>query len=116
MQEIRSVFRHWLHKPAMFICAFALFQGDHAVIASQLGDELESAPFIIALRAADYFLVMRNRVQDLYTRGWCICEVLFAQKIGFVNNILVAGPDTFQGSEISCLDMSTSKKEDKAEL
>eukprot|EP00931_Biecheleriopsis_adriatica_P053418 TRINITY_DN31251_c0_g1_i3.p1 TRINITY_DN31251_c0_g1~~TRINITY_DN31251_c0_g1_i3.p1 ORF type:complete len:217 (+),score=49.27 TRINITY_DN31251_c0_g1_i3:317-967(+) len=104
----------------MFICAFALFQGNAAAVQKQLGNSLADAPFMKALKSSKYFLVMRNSTVDLYERGWCICEIIYASQLGFfdekADQVFVAGPDTFAESQISCLDMKTSQIEDKGRI
>jgi len=117
LQEVRSVFCHWRTPPNLWICAFALYQGDSATVQKQLGSDLRLAPFMRALKVSKYFLVMRNSVVDLYERGWCVCEIMFAMEFGFFSEkksgVFIAGPDTFAQSKISCLDCKTSAIADK---
>jgi len=120
VREIRSVFQHFFRTPPMFICAFALFQGSRDEIQAQLSDDIADAPFRVALQAAKYLVVMRNSAVDLYTRAWCVYEIICAKECGFVDErrdqVFIAGPDTFRNSTISCLDMKVSVLEDKCRI
>ena len=60
------------------ICAFALIQGNPALIEKQLkgagsGNSLKDSPFVRALQDASMYVVVRNSNTDLYSRIWCIC-------------------------------------------
>jgi len=109
VESVAAAFSRDLEKPTLWICALALVQSDDAaVIAAQLGPPdapLSQSPFVRALHQCSRFLVARNPNDDLYTRMWCVCEIYFADQLGFVpKQTMVIGPDNFAGAESSCLD------------
>ena len=73
VNSIRNAFRSSPHKPNLWICAFALIQGDHQTLESQLDSPLIDSPFVQALKCASLFVVVRNSKTDLYNRAWCVC-------------------------------------------
>jgi len=83
-------------KPNLWICAFALFQGNEKEVEQQLEQPLSEAPFVRALSQASTFLVVQNSTVDLYSRIWCVCELVLAKKFNLVpDKTLVVGPDEF---------------------
>ncbi len=118
VQSIREAFAHHAEKPNLWICSFALVQSDDArVIESQLGNELDHAPFIQALRHASCFLVVRNRNTDLYDRAWCICELVEAIDLGLCpKKTIVTGPNAFSGKQSSCLHAKCRKMSDHVKI
>jgi len=119
VKYLTTVFQSSLKKPNIWICAFALLQGDYKKIKDQVqGDgNLETSPFVLALKEADFFVVLRNSNTDLYTRIWCVCELLFAMKFGLVpNRTLITGPETFANTETTCLEAESSVVEDKVQI
>ena len=78
-QSVFNAYSRRMRKPTLWICTFALIRSDdRAVIERQIGPRgapLEESPFVRALKQASEILVVRNRVRDLYTRLWCVCEV-----------------------------------------
>lgn len=112
LNSINQAYEGNLNPPNLWICAFALFQGTKEDIAEQISGKeafkLSDSPFVRALRNANEFLVIRNSSVDLYSRIWCVCELLYAWEFKFVpDNTKVAGPDSFR-------DESTSIKDAKA--
>lgn len=111
VQQIRNAFQTALLKPNLWICAFALQQGQD--IAQQIGsgeDPLEMAPFVQALKSASGYCVVRNSNADIYSRIWCVCELIYAQHYGlFPAKTHVTGPDEFSkqstvlDAQASCL-------------
>jgi hypothetical protein len=77
VNSIRNAFRPFTRKPNLWICAFAIQQGDHQTIERQLGADLRESPFAQALSRASWFVVVRNSRTDLYNRA-CVCAVSFA--------------------------------------
>ena len=121
VDSIRKVFQCFASKPTLWICAFALVQGTDAdCMKAQIGTEdpcLENSPFVAALKAAKKFVVVRNRKSDLYSRIWCVCELIFANKLGFVpDSTFVTGPDCFSSLHTSCMDARATNIEDKAKI
>lgn len=120
VESIRTAFQCLIHKPNLWICAFALMQDDNRKIKLQVGCQdtsLEDSPFVQALKCASTFVVVRNSHTDLYSRIWCVCELIFAMKLGLVpSKTLVTGPDSFSNSKISCLDAKSFDPYDKARI
>lgn len=118
--SIRKVFQTSVTKPALWICAFALNQCDHQAIVAQVGTEaipLSWSPFVKALEHALTFVVVRNEITDLYTRIWCVCELIYAKKLGLVpHKAYVTGPDIFSQMRTSCLDAQSTEPEDKTRI
>merc|ERR1712048_1429028 len=91
--------------------------GDFEDISGALGEHIEDAPFVKTLRVASHFLVVRNSVVDLYKRGWCLIEFLYARKYGlYRQNVRVTGPDTFASSTSSAMDADASVKSDRVKI
>ena len=97
MQSLRNAYRTGQEKPILFICAFALFQGEASDVAQALGQTIVDAPFVQALRSAETSLIVRNSKEDLYTRAWCLVELIFAKKFGFygTKRVLITGPNDY---------------------
>mmetsp|Transcript_75399 Transcript_75399/g.172660 ORF Transcript_75399/g.172660 Transcript_75399/m.172660 type:complete len:736 (+) Transcript_75399:35-2242(+) len=104
-----------LEEPNLFICSLALKQGDAATVKAQVGASVDTAPFLRALRQAKQLLVVRNAIEDIYTRMWCVAELVFASDLGFVEQgrLIVTGPDGFKGSTTGCKDARCSNPEDR---
>ena len=73
VDSIRTAFCPFTLKPNLWICAFAIKQGDHQALEMQLDVPLREAPFVQALSCATWFVVVRNSRTDLYNRAWCVC-------------------------------------------
>ena len=97
-----------------------MVQGSAEKIKAQIGTDcacIENAPFVTALQAAKKFVVVRNSVVDLYGRAWCVCDLMFARKLGFIpESTFVTGPDCFRESRSSCLDAKAFDTDDKAKV
>lgn len=121
MESIIEAFKTQLEKPNLWICTFALIQSnDRSVVAQQLGAPgapLREAPFVRALRHAREILVVRNSRVDIYTRLWCVCEVLFAHEFGLVpGRVKVVGSNAFATSPASCLDAQCGDPRDRVRI
>lgn len=124
LQSIGQAYESNVQKPNLWICAFALFQGDEKEIELQLGSSdkgsaslLSDAPFVRALRQAKEFLVIRNSTVDLYSRIWCVCELVFATEFGLVPaNTKVVGPDKFGESTASVKDAKAFCQSDRKRI
>lgn len=121
VESIRKVFQTFVKKPSLWICAFALIQGNNVTnIKAQIGTDdrgIESSPFVLALKAAKKFVVVRNYTTDLYSRIWCVCELIYAKKLGFVpNSTFVTGPDRFSKLHTSCFDAQATNTDDRAKI
>ena len=119
--SIRTAFQTTLKKPNLWVCAFALPQGipqgKHVSAEKLLNVPLAESPFIKAIKRADTFVVVRNSSTDLYTRIWCVCELIFARKYGlFPEKTHVTGTDEFSHLQTSCLDAHASFATDKAKI
>ncbi|CAJ1409359.1 unnamed protein product [Effrenium voratum] len=109
MDSLRHAYDTAVVKPTLFICAFSLFQGEASDIEAALGQSIPQAPFVKALRSAERYVVVRNRMADLYTRAWCLVEYIYAKKLGFYKDkVLITGPNKF--SEIPQLRARRSKQ------
>ena len=105
VQSIRNAFQTSVEKPNLWICAFALFQAQglmtdsSSLTAQQIGSgdqPLEASPFVQAMKEASMFCVVRNSRKDIFTRIWCVCELMYAKKGGlFPGKTYVTGPNTF---------------------
>mmetsp|Transcript_137157 Transcript_137157/g.347496 ORF Transcript_137157/g.347496 Transcript_137157/m.347496 type:complete len:306 (+) Transcript_137157:159-1076(+) len=115
---IQSMTGHMQSKPDMFICSFSLLQGDAATVAAQVDVSIDASPFVSALKQADLFMAVRNSVVDIYSRGWCIVEIITAMQLGLVggHRTLIGGPDTFASSSGSCFDFRCYDKRDRIKL
>ena len=137
VDSIEKEFHSHTKKPNLWICAFALKQGDNETVAQQLEVPLEDSPFVRALQYATWFVVVRNLNTDLYSRIWCVCELVFAMKIGFTRNnndasrldddeeddaaankkvTIVVGPNVFSQSQTSCVDAEAANERDKIKI
>jgi hypothetical protein len=107
-ESVTTAFRTALRPPTLWICAFALLQGDDkTVIAAQIGPPhapLCDTPFVQALKSAKKLLVVRNMTTDVYTRLWCVCELYYAHVFGFFTrkDVYVSGPDVHAENTTSC--------------
>ena len=109
LKSLRHVFHTTMHKPNLWICATGLFQGDTTAIEQQIGtqsgDSLADSPFVRALSKASMYVVVRNSTCDLYSRIWCVAELLHSKQMGLIpDRAFVTGPDNFSGLITSCLD------------
>jgi len=97
-------------KPNLWICAFALPQGHGSALRGIIATDLQDTPFVRALRAATFFVVVRNSNKDIYNRIWCVCELMFAHS----NNklTLITGPNTHSSDYTSCQYAQFSFEED----
>ena len=118
VDSIKSAFLPFTNKPNLWICAFALQQGDPSVVQEQIEVPLQESPFVLALRAASWFVVVRNSKTDLYSRIWCVCELMFAREFGFTtaHKTMVIGPDKFQHLRTSCLHAEAFDPGDKKRI
>lgn len=107
-------------KPNLWICAFALNQCNWHTVEAQVGSgdsPLANSPFVKALEQALTFVVVRNSVTDLYSRLWCVCELIYAKKLHLVpNKTHVTGPDVFSHLRMSCLDADCTNATDKERI
>ena len=122
VESIEHAFQTTLNKPNLWICAFALVQGDASLIAKQLGTaedgdkkpSLLETPFVRALQHADRFVVVRNSCVDLYGRIWCVCELLYARQYGLVpEKTYVTGANSFTGVQSTCLNATATSPKDQ---
>ena len=63
-------------KPNLWICAFALVQGENEIVSKQIGSSdrpLEESPFVQAIQSASTYCVVRNSNMDIFSRIWCVC-------------------------------------------
>ncbi|CAK8988550.1 unnamed protein product [Durusdinium trenchii] len=117
MDSLRHAYDVAVVKPNLFICAFSLFQGDASDIEQALGQSIPQAPFVKALKAAERYVVVRNRMEDLYTRAWCLVEYIYAQKFGFYKDkVLITGPNQFSDSRTTCTEIRASSEEDRLKI
>lgn len=124
VQSIVAVCGPEFHDPNLWICAFALVQGDRNTIEQQLNTELDKSPFVLALKHAKQFVVVRNEVTDLYTRIWCVCELFYANNLGFFKkeqgdrnlSVRVAGSDKFQHATSSVREAMSTEPKDKKKI
>ena len=66
-KSIKICFHTVLVRPTLWICAFALRQGDAQLLEKQIGTgSMDESPFVKALSHAKMFVVVRNSVIDLY--------------------------------------------------
>eukprot|EP00435_Cladocopium_sp_Y103_P045865 s30_g13.t1 len=117
MDSLRHAYDVNVVKPNLFICAFSLFQGDVSDIEQALGQSIPQAPFVKALRSAERYVVVRNRMEDLYTRAWCLVEYIYAKKFGFYKDkVLITGPNDFSASQTTCTQIRASSEEDRLKI
>jgi len=120
INSIEEAFKDTIDKPTFWICAFSLLQGNFKEIQAQLGLSdipLHKSPFVRALKSADKYLVVRNRNTDLCERIWVICEFMYARKFNFIpSKTIIAGPNHFERTKISCLDAKSFNTDDKAKI
>eukprot|EP00913_Durusdinium_trenchii_P012862 g12078.t1 len=81
--------------------------GDASDIEQALGQSIPQAPFVKALKAAERYVVVRNRMEDLYTRAWCLVEYIYAQKFGFYKD---------KDSRTTCTEIRASSEEDRLKI
>lgn len=60
-------------------------------------------------------MVVRNSETDLYSRIWCVGELIFARKFGFTatHQTLVIGRDNFSSLRTSCLHAQSFNSHDR---
>jgi len=78
-QSIRNAFQTFMVKPNLWICAFALVQGENEIVSKQMGSgdqPLEESPFVQAIQSASTCCVVRNSNMDTFSRIWCVCGEL----------------------------------------
>ena len=97
-------------KPNLWICAFALPQCHGSTLQGMIGKNLKKTPFVRALRAATWFVVVRNSNKDIYNRIWCVCELMFARY--YDKPTLITGPNTHSSDSTSCQYAQFSFEED----
>lgn len=124
VSSIQAAFHHFPIKPNLWICAFALIQGDFNIVRESMMMPLIDSPFIRALEEATWFVVVRNSKRDLYSRLWCVCELLFAKQFGFTtgkngeddtsikHSTMVIGPDVFSKLTTSCIHAKATDEDD----
>jgi len=109
-----------MNKPNLWICATALSQGDAETISRQVGtsdESLERSPFMRALSQATSYVVVRNSTVDVYSRMWCVAELLQAKKLGMIpHRTDVTGPDTFARLKTSCMEAEAYDPIDRARI
>jgi len=124
VESIRRLFHPFVNKPNLWICSFALNQGTEEVQEALDVPSLDQSPFILALSQATKFVVVRNAKVDLYSRLWCVCELMFASRYGFTakagkgsscKETLVTGPNNMS-SNISVAEAETSNPKDKEKI
>jgi len=95
-------------------------QGTDEEIKTQLGVEekyFDKSPFVVALESATPYLVVRNRNTDLYSRIWCICEVIFTRKFDFIpHKTIISGSNSFSENFTSCIDAESYSEIDKVKI
>jgi len=119
VNSIRNVCSNQYHKPNLWVCAFALAQGDHGTIEKELNVPLADSPFVRALEEAKSFIVVRNTVTDLYERSWCVCELLYATKQEnnlFPHHTYITGPNSFADSDFRCENARAHNLADQARI
>jgi len=118
VSSIRTAFRPFTRKPNLWICAFAMIQGSDAHTEEILDVPLRESPFVQALSFASWFVVVRNSQTDLYSRIWCVSELMFAREFGFTttNKTLVIGPNNFSHLRTSCLQAQATNARDKQRI
>lgn len=118
VNSIRNAFRPFTCKPNIWVCAFAMIQGDRVHTEELLNVPLRDSPFVIALKQASWFVVVRNSKTDLYSRIWCVCELMFARKFGFTatHKTMVVGPNNFSHLRTSCLHAESTHSCDKQRI
>ncbi|CAB9512699.1 ankyrin 3, node of Ranvier (ankyrin G) [Seminavis robusta] len=110
-------FERFLKKPNFWICALALPQGNPQTLQAQLDRPIEASPFVAALQEASQFVVVRNPVTDLYSRMWCVCELIYAKQFGLVpDKTVVTGNHPFADRTTSCLEARASQPSDKGKI
>ena len=112
-RSLKKVFLHSYRKPNLWICAFAIRQGNTSEIEEALAGDLDESLFVKALEEASTFVVVRNSKTDLYSRAWCVLELMYAAQQQALNHIYITGPDTFANKEVSCRQAKASRREDK---
>lgn len=116
VDSIEKVYQTHVDKPNLWICTFALHQ-ETSAIQEELDTPLEESPFVRALMAAREFVVVRNQTTDLYSRIWCVCELMYAEKYGLVpDKTRVTGPDTFSHVKTSCLHAKATSLDDHEKI
>ena len=118
VQSIRNIYQTNVVKPNFWICAFALVQGQNeALISQQVGsgeDPLDKSPFVVALQQAANYCVIRNSQMDVFSRIWCVCELMYARQSKlFPTRTSVTGPDAFASMKTSVLDAQASVLKDR---
>ena len=120
VNTIKKTFRASVRKPNLWICAFALMQGGNdETISNIVGSKkepLQEAPFVLAIQAASMFCIVRNSNTDVYSRIWCVAELMFAKFYGlfdYPGKTQVTGPDVFAKHQTSVLDAQASRLEDR---
>jgi len=109
-----------MNKPNLWICAFALRQGNTEEIKTQLGTgemKLDQSPFVRALQASNDYLIVRNSNKDLCSRMWCICEFYYANQLELIpDKTHITGPDTFADSKTSCEEAESFDPNDREKI
>lgn len=113
VKSIEQVYQTDVDRPNLWICAFAIRQSQSKKdISVQLGESIADAPFMRALACAAEFCVIRNSNTDIYSRIWCVCELMYAKEL----KTHVSGPDKFSTCQTRCEDAKAYLPEDKERI
>ena len=111
-RSLKKVFLHNYRKPNLWICAFAIRQGNTSEINEALAGDLDESLFVKALQEANTFVVVRNSKKDLYSRAWCVLELMYAAQQENLNHIYITGPDAFANEAVNCRQAEASRRYD----
>lgn len=96
-----------------WICTFAICQNGN--VGAQIGQDIARAPFIQAMIGMNEMAIIRNDQCDIYTRRWCVCELVFAKKFRESLTLRVGGPRPREPTP-SCENSRCSKTEDEERI
>eukprot|EP00929_Paragymnodinium_shiwhaense_P068951 TRINITY_DN34780_c0_g1_i1.p1 TRINITY_DN34780_c0_g1~~TRINITY_DN34780_c0_g1_i1.p1 ORF type:complete len:563 (+),score=28.52 TRINITY_DN34780_c0_g1_i1:109-1797(+) len=78
---VAKVEKLWPAGMKALYCCF-LSNPQNGDVSAMLGNNPMTSPFAVALASAEYFLVVPNRRQSIYSRLWCVFEAHLAILIG----------------------------------
>jgi len=107
VDSVQDAMANMMNPLPLWICSFALYQ-DQGMIQKVLLVPINKSPFVRVIKSLDKkvgkFIVVRNRKTDLYSRLWCVCELLVAKREGFIpDHTLVVGRQNEAFEPLSCL-------------
>jgi len=117
VDSVRAMLGCMFQKPVLYICAFAIYQGNDEDIEAALDTPIEACPFVKAMKCATTFAIVKTDEVDLWSRGWCWVEAFYARKFRLLpDHVLVHGSKKWASSKKGAVDFECFKTKDKRKI